>query len=219
MRIGQLRKQEEPGRMTKSFEVPKALVWEAYQRVKANGGSPGVDQESIERFERRLGDNLYVLWNRICSGSYFPPPVKGVPIPKKSGGVRLLGVPTVADRVAQTVVKLVLEPILEPRFHPNSYGYRPGRSALDAVAMVRRRCWDYDWVIEFDIKGLFDNKRDIFPRFLNPVIGILPIEQSLHLHSRFSHAIRLEAESPCFAFFYNRASSNDLHTKRQHQKL
>jgi len=143
--------------MTKSFEVPKALVWEAYQRVKTNGGSPGVDQESIERFERRLGDNLYVLWNRLCSGSYFPPPVKGVPIPKKSGGVRLLGVPTVADRVAQTVVKLVLEPILEPQFHPNSYGYRPGRSALDAVAMVRRRCWEYDWVIEFDIKGLFDN--------------------------------------------------------------
>ena len=157
MRIGQLCKQEEPGRMTKSFEIPKALVWEAYQRVKANGGSPGVDQESIDRFERRLGDNLYVIWNRLCSGSYLPPPVKGVPIAKKSGGVRLLGVPTVADRVAQTVVKLVLEPILEPVFHPNSYGYRPGRSALDAVAMVRRRCWEYDWVIEFDIKGLFDN--------------------------------------------------------------
>ena len=143
--------------MTKPFEIPKRLVWEAYQRVRANGGSAGVDQESIERFERRLGDNLYVLWNRLCSGSYLPPPVKGVPIPKKSGGVRVLGVPTVADRVAQTVVKLVLEPILEPRFHRNSYGYRPGRSALDAVALVRRRCWEYDWVIEFDIKGLFDN--------------------------------------------------------------
>jgi RNA-directed DNA polymerase len=146
----QLREQEEPVRMTKPFEIPKALVWEAYHRVKANGGASGVDQESIERFERRLGDNLYVLWNRLCSGSYFPPAVKGVPIPKKSGGVRLLGVPTVADRVAQTVVKLVLEPILEPQFHPNSYGYRPGRSALDAVAVVRRRCWEYDWVIEFD---------------------------------------------------------------------
>lgn len=157
MRIGQLRKQEEPERMTKPFTIPKTLVWEAYQRVKANGGASGVDQESIERFERRLGDNLYVIWNRLCSGSYLPPPVKGVPIPKKSGGVRLLGVPTVADRVAQTVVKLVLEPMLEPRFHPDSYGYRPGRSALDAVALVRRRCWDYDWVIEFDIKGLFDN--------------------------------------------------------------
>ncbi|MGV6477379.1 group II intron reverse transcriptase/maturase [Azotobacter vinelandii] len=144
-------------RMTKPYEIPKAWVWEAYQRVRANRGSAGVDQETIERFERRLGDNLYVLWNRLCSGSYFPPPVKGVPIPKKAGGVRLLGVPTVADRVAQAVVKGVLEPILEPIFHRNSYGYRPGRSALDAVALVRQRCWEYDWVIEFDIKGLFDN--------------------------------------------------------------
>lgn len=143
--------------MTKPYEIPKAWVWEAYQRVRANRGSAGVDQESIEQFERRLGDNLYVVWNRLCSGSYLPPPVKGVPIPKKAGGVRLLGVPTVADRVAQAVVKGVLEPILEPIFHRNSYGYRPGRSALDAVAMVRQRCWEYDWVIEFDIKGLFDN--------------------------------------------------------------
>ena len=157
MVVGQLRKQEEPVGMSKPFAIPKQQVWEAYKRVKANGGSSGVDQESIERFEQRLGDNLYVLWNRLCSGSYFPPPVKGVAIPKKSGGVRMLGVPTVADRVAQTVVKMVLEPILEPQFHPDSYGYRPGRSALDAVARVRRRCWDYDWVIEFDIKGLFDH--------------------------------------------------------------
>lgn len=143
--------------MTKPYEIPKAWIWEAYQRVRANRGSAGVDQESIEQFERRLGDNLYVVWNRLCSGSYLPPPVKGVPIPKKAGGVRLLGVPTVADRVAQAVVKGVLEPILEPIFHRNSYGYRPGRSALDAVALVRQRCWEYDWVIEFDIKGLFDN--------------------------------------------------------------
>lgn len=157
MFMGQLREQEEPVGMSKPFAIPKQLVWEAYKRVKANGGSSGVDQESIERFEQRLGNNLYVLWNRLCSGSYFPPPVKGVAIPKKSGGVRMLGVPTVADRVAQTVVKMVLEPVLEPVFHPDSYGYRPGRSALDAVARVRRRCWDYDWVIEFDIKGLFDN--------------------------------------------------------------
>ena len=153
----QLREQEEHWVMTKPFEIPKRLVWEAYQRVKSNGGSAGVDQESIEKFESHLSDNLYKLWNRLCSGSYFPPPVKGVPIPKKSGGVRLLGVPTVADRVAQTVVKAVLEPMVEPQFHPNSYGYRPGRSAHDAVAVVRRRCWKYDWVIEFDIKGLFDN--------------------------------------------------------------
>jgi RNA-directed DNA polymerase len=157
MPLCQLREQEEHVHMTKPFEIPKKLVWEAYQRVKSNGGSAGVDQESIAKFESCLSDNLYKLWNRLCSGSYFPPPVKGVPIPKKSGGVRVLGVPTVADRVAQTVVKAVLEPMIEPQFHRNSYGYRPGRSAHDAVAMVRRRCWEYDWVIEFDIKGLFDN--------------------------------------------------------------
>lgn len=143
--------------MTKPFAIPKALVWNAFQRVKAHGGSAGVDEESIEAFEKSLGDNLYKLWNRMGSGSYFPPPVKAVPIPKKSGGTRMLGVPTVADRVAQTVVKLVLEPALEPVFDRDSFGYRPGRSALDAVALVRRRSWDYDWVVEFDIKGLFDN--------------------------------------------------------------
>jgi RNA-directed DNA polymerase len=143
--------------MTRSFVIPKRLVWEAFQKVKANGGSAGVDQESIETFEGKLGDNLYKLWSRMESGSYFPPPVKAVPIPKKSGGTRMLGVPTVADRVAQTVVKMILEPMLEPVFDGNSYGYRPGRSALDAVAVVRRRNWEYDWVVEFDIKGLFDN--------------------------------------------------------------
>jgi RNA-directed DNA polymerase len=143
--------------MTKPFVIPKALVWDAFQRVKANGGSAGVDDESIDAFEKNLGDNLYKLWNRMGSGSYFPPPVKAVPILKKSGGTRMLGVPTVADRVAQTVVKLVLEPALEPVFDRDSFGYRPGRSALDAVALVRRRSWDYDWVVEFDIKGLFDN--------------------------------------------------------------
>lgn len=143
--------------MTKSFDIPKRLVWEAFQRVRANGGSAGVDQESIKEFERKLGSNLYRLWNRLVSGSYFPPPVKAVVIPKKSGGTRLLGVPTVADRVAQTAVKLWIEPRLEAVFDRDSYGYRPGRSALEAVAEVRRRCWRYDWVVEFDIKGLFDN--------------------------------------------------------------
>jgi RNA-directed DNA polymerase len=143
--------------MTRPFVIPKRLVWEAFRRVKANGGSAGVDQESIETFESKLGDNLYKLWSRMESGSYFPPPVKAVPIPKKSGGTRILGVPTVADRVAQTVVKAILEPMLEPVFDANSCGYRPGRSALDAVAVVRRRNWEYDWVVEFDIKGLFDN--------------------------------------------------------------
>lgn len=143
--------------MTKPFAVPKSLVWRAFQRVKANGGSAGVDDESIATFEKHLGDNLYRIWNRMASGSYFPPPVKAVPIPKKSGGVRILGVPTVADRVAQTVVKTVLEPVLESVFDRDSFGYRPGRSALDAVGLVRRRSWKYDWVVEFDIKGLFDN--------------------------------------------------------------
>ena len=143
--------------MSKSYDIPKMLILQAFQRVKANGGSAGVDSESIEKFEEQLKDNLYKLWNRFSAGSYFPPPVKGVPIPKKSGGERILGVPTVGDRVAQTAVKMVLEPILEPVFHNNSYGYRPKRSALDAVEIVRKRCWQYDWVIEFDIKGLFDN--------------------------------------------------------------
>jgi RNA-directed DNA polymerase len=112
---------------------------------------------TIECFEERLGDNLYKLWNRMCSGSYFPPPVKAVSIPKKTGGVRILGVPTVADRVAQTVIKLWLEPKLDPLFHADAYGYRPGRSAHDAIAVTKRRCWEYDWAVEFDIKGLFDN--------------------------------------------------------------
>jgi RNA-directed DNA polymerase len=149
--------QEERAPMTKPFPIPKALVWEAFKRVKANGGAAGVDAESIEMFERKLRDNLYKLWNRLCSGSYFPPPVRGVPIPKKAGGVRMLGVPTVADRVAQTVVRMVLEPVWEPLFHRDSFGYRPGRSALDAVALVRRRNWEYNWVVELDIRGLFDN--------------------------------------------------------------
>jgi len=143
--------------MTRPYAIPKRLVWEAFQKVKANGGASGVDAESIADFEKKLGDKLYKLWSRMESGSYFPPPVKAVPIPKKSGGMRILGVPTVADRVAQTVVKQVLEPILEPVFDANSYGYRPGRSALDAIAVVRRRSWEYDWVVEFDIKGLFDH--------------------------------------------------------------
>lgn len=141
----------------KPFEIPKKIVWEAYQEVKSNGGSAGVDQESIKDFEVNLKDNLYRLWNRMSSGSYFPPPVRAVPIPKKTGGVRVLGVPTVSDRVAQAVVKTTLEPILEPIFDENSFGYRPGKSAHDAIAVTRQRCWKYDWVVEFDIKGLFDN--------------------------------------------------------------
>ncbi len=142
--------------MTKPFEISKALVWKAFQRVKAKGGSAGVDGESIEAFERNLSGNLYKIWNRMVSGSYFPPPVKNVSIPKRTGGTRILGIPTVADRIAQTAVKMVLEPMLEPIFDDNSFGYRPGRSALDAIEMVRRRSWKYDWVVEFDVRALFD---------------------------------------------------------------
>jgi len=141
----------------KPFTIPKWLVYEAFQAVKANAGAAGVDKQSIEDFETKQKDNLYRIWNRMSSGSYFPPPVKAVTIPKRNGGERILGVPTVADRVAQMVVKRVLEPKLEPIFLPDSYGYRPGKSALDAVEITRKRCWQYDWVLEFDIKGLFDN--------------------------------------------------------------
>jgi RNA-directed DNA polymerase len=143
--------------MAKSFEIPKLLVWEAYLRVKANQGAAGVDGQSIEEFEKELKGNLYRIWNRMSSGSYFPPPVRAVPIPKKSGGTRTLGVPTVSDRIAQMVVKLWLEPMLEPHFHLDSYGYRPGKSAHDAIAVTKRRCWRYDWVVEYDVRGLFDN--------------------------------------------------------------
>ncbi len=141
----------------KPFAISKGEVWEAYQKVKANRGTAGVDGQSLAEFEEKLQKNLYKLWNRMCSGSYFPPPVRRVEIPKKGGGVRPLGVPTVADRIAQTVVTARLEPILEPLFHPDSYGYRPGRSALQALARARERCWEYDWVLDLDIKGFFDN--------------------------------------------------------------
>ena len=142
---------------TKPFVISKRLVWEAYHRVKANKGAAGVDGQTIEMFESDLSGNLYRIWNRMSSGSYFPPAVKAVPIPKKTGGERILGVPTVSDRIAQTAVTLVLEPILEPVFHADSYGYRPGRSAHDAIAVTRKRCWESDWVLEYDIRGLFDN--------------------------------------------------------------
>ena len=130
---------------------------EAFQRIKANKGAAGIDDESLEAFEANLKNNLYKIWNRMSSGSYFPPPVKAVEIPKKSGGKRTLGVPTVADRVAQMVAKIYFEPTVEPYFHSDSYGYRPGKSAVDALAVTRKRCWKYDWVLEIDIKGLFDN--------------------------------------------------------------
>jgi RNA-directed DNA polymerase len=147
----------EPKPNGKPFAVSKRLVWEAWLRVKANQGAAGVDEQSIRAFEANLTANLYKLWNRLCSGSYMPPPVKAVEIPKRSGGSRVLGVPTVADRIAQTVVYLYLEPEVEPFFHADSYGYRPRRSALDAVRVCRERCWRYDWVIDLDLRSFFDS--------------------------------------------------------------
>ena len=141
----------------KPFMIEKRQVYEAYKAVKSNKGVAGVDGQTIEQFEADLGGNLYKIWNRMSSGSYFPPPVRAVTIPKKSGGERILGVPTVGDRIAQMVVKQLIEPDLDPIFLPDSYGYRPRKSALDAVGVTRERCWKYDWVLEFDIKGLFDN--------------------------------------------------------------
>jgi group II intron reverse transcriptase/maturase len=141
----------------KSYDISKWLVWAAYERVKANHGAAGIDEQSIAQFEQSLQDNLYKVWNRMSSGTYFPPPVRQVEIPKAAGGKRKLGIPTVADRVAQTVVKLHIEPDLDRLFHPDSFGYRPGKSAKQAIAITRKRCWQFDWVVEFDIKGAFDN--------------------------------------------------------------
>lgn len=143
--------------MTKPFDIPKQLVMQAHKLVKANAGVGGVDRQSLEDFDKNLKDNLYKIWNRLSSGSYFPPPVKAVGIPKKTGGERILGIPTIGDRIAQAVVKIVFEPCVEPHFLPDSYGYRPNKSALGAIGVTRKRCWDYDWVLEFDIRGLFDN--------------------------------------------------------------
>jgi group II intron reverse transcriptase/maturase len=141
----------------KPFCISKWEVWEAYKLVKANKGAAGIDGQSITDFEEGLKDNLFKIWNRMSSGSYFPPPVRRVAIPKDNGGTRPLGIPTVADRIAQTVVKRYLEPILEGHFHTDSYGYRPGKSAIEAIGVARQRCWRYDWVLDLDIKGFFDN--------------------------------------------------------------
>jgi group II intron reverse transcriptase/maturase len=140
----------------KPFCISKRDVWEAYKRVKANQGAAGVDGQSIEQFEEDLENNLYRLWNRMCSGSYFPPPVRRVDIPKSDGQTRPLGIPTVSDRIAQMVVQRYLEPVVEPVFHDDSYGYRRGRSAHQALSVARQRCWRYDWVLDLDIKGFFD---------------------------------------------------------------
>ena len=141
----------------KPFVIPKPLVWEAYRRVRANKGAPGVDGQDLDEFEADLQGNLYRIWNRMSSGSYFPPAVRAVQIPKPhGGGVRMLGVPTIADRVAQTVVAMHLEPLVEPKFHPDSYGYRPGKAAHHAIGACRARCWKYDWVIDLDVRKFFD---------------------------------------------------------------
>lgn len=142
----------------KSFSISQEVVWEAYKQVKKNKGAAGIDLKSVEEFDKDLNDNLYKIWNRMSSGTYFPPPVRTVAIPKDDGiSQRLLGIPTVGDRVAQTVVKAQLEPLAEPHFYPDSFGYRPNKSAHDAIGKARERCWSYDWVIDLDIKGFFDN--------------------------------------------------------------
>jgi RNA-directed DNA polymerase len=140
----------------KSYEIPKSLVWRAWLKVRGNGGAAGVDGVTIEQFEENLNESLYKLWNRMSSGSYFPGPVRAVEIPKK-GGTRVLGIPNVVDRIAQTVAVLVLEPNAEQVFHDDSYGYRPGRSPEDAVGVCRERCWKKDWVVDLDVKAFFDS--------------------------------------------------------------
>jgi RNA-directed DNA polymerase len=141
----------------KSFNITKREVYDAYKAVRANNGSAGIDDLSLDEYDKSLGDNLFKLWNRMSSGSYFPQSVKAVEIPKKNGGIRVLGIPTVEDRIAQMVVRNSLEPKIEPYFLPDSYGYRPNKSAHGAIDITRQRCWKFNWVLEFDIKGLFDN--------------------------------------------------------------
>jgi group II intron reverse transcriptase/maturase len=166
----------------KPFSISKWAVLRAWQDVRANRGAAGVDGVTVEAFEGKLKNNLYKVWNRMASGSYFPPPVKRVMIPKADGKERPLGIPTVADRVAQMVVKRHLEPKVEPLFHPDSYGYRPGKSALDAVGVCRQRCWRYGWIVDLDIKGFFDN-----------------ID-----HALMMHAVRKHTDSPWMLLYIER---------------
>lgn len=141
----------------KAFEIPKKLIWQSFQDVKRNRGAPGCDGETIKDFEEKRDRNLYKIWNRMSSGSYLPPPVLEKKIPKGDGRERTLGIPTVGDRVAQGAVKILLEEKLDPLFHEDSYGYRPNKSAHHAVEKAKQRCWEYNWVVEIDIKGFFDN--------------------------------------------------------------
>ncbi len=141
----------------KSYEIAKKLIFDAYKAVKANKGTAGIDSITMEKFDKEVKNNLYKLWNRMSSGTYFPKPVKAVAIPKSNGGTRILGIPTIEDRIAQMACKMSLEPQLEPYFLKDSYGYRPNKSAHDAIRVTRTRCWKYNWVLAFDVKGLFDN--------------------------------------------------------------
>lgn len=141
----------------KSYDISQHQVLEAYKCVKANKGAGGIDGVNFEEFEKEMKNNLYKIWNRMSSGTYFPKAVRGVEIPKKDGSKRLLGIPTIEDRIAQMVIKMNLEPLVEPVFKEDSYGYRPNKSPIDAVGITRERCWKYPWLIEFDIRGLFDN--------------------------------------------------------------
>ena len=143
----------------KAFEIPKALVWQSYRMVRSNKGAPGCDGQTIAQFDENRDRNLYKIWNRLCSGSYFPPPVRAKRIPKEDGSERILGIPTVSDRVAQGAVKLYMEKQIDPCFHPDSYGYRPGKSAHQALERCAQRCWGRNWVLEVDISKFFDNVR------------------------------------------------------------
>jgi group II intron reverse transcriptase/maturase len=198
----------------KSFAIPKLLVWEAWRQVKANKGAPGVDGQDLDAFEKDLENNLYKVWNRMSSGTWFPPPVRAVEIPKPHGdGVRLLGVPTIADRVAQTTVAMFLEPLVEPRFHQDSYGYRPGRSPHDALAVCRERCWKYDWAIDLDVQKFFDEVPwDLIVRSVEAVTDcrwvLLYVKRWLHaplqhpdgtLEERTRGTPQGSAISPCLA--------------------
>lgn len=153
----QLSVEDEERKMTKSLPVSKRMVFESYLKVVSKDGSAGIDRESIEMFNAKMSSNLYKIWNRMTSGSYFPPPVRTVFIPKKQGGLRPLGIPTVSDRIAQGVVKDYLEPSMEAIFHHSSFGYRPGRSQHDALAQCQANCMQKAWVLDVDIKGFFDN--------------------------------------------------------------
>ena len=149
----------EPRLKGKSHDIPKRLVWDAWLKVKDNGGAAGVDGVTIEQFEEDLSGNLFRLWNRMSSGSYHPGPIRAVEIPKKGkkGGIRVLGIPNVVDRVAQAAAAMALEPNVEPVFHEDSYGYRPGRAPVDAVAVCRERCFKKDWAVDLDIRAFFDS--------------------------------------------------------------